>query len=491
MRFLISLILAIVLLAGCESRKASPTLPGAHPGDWMDIASPDFHGSVALSTGVEGCRTCHGLDFSGGKSGIACTECHGSGQENCVVCHGGTDNNTGAPPVGLQGETDDTTLAVGAHTVHLAGTTLTDGIPCSRCHTVPLFAWDESHFDFDIAQGPGIIDSIAEVHLSDFSDSLHGSWFRNTRTCADTYCHGSFTGGFAANVPNWTAENQAFCGSCHDIGNNSEALGWKHAFHIDVAGFDCAACHGNVVNDQLDIISRSLHVNGIGDTLTADTAVCNTCHGAGTSACTFCHGGIDNETGAPPDGLHGETLTTSLAVGAHTAHIIGKSMSDGIPCSECHVVPASVLDAGHLGADSIAEMSWGTLAGGSASWNRATGECSNTYCHGTFSGGYSANRPVWTANNQAACGSCHDAGTAPQFLGGLHRKHLEEEIDCFQCHSLTVNASRNIIGLAVHIDGESTVSFASGSGTFSNNRCSNIVCHESKPWSGGKMYGWR
>ena len=46
-----------------------------------------------------------------------CDRCHTVNQQACVDCHGGTDNLTGAPPVGLRGEILATNLAVGAHSV--------------------------------------------------------------------------------------------------------------------------------------------------------------------------------------------------------------------------------------------------------------------------------------------------------------------------------------------------------------------------------------
>lgn len=476
---------AVLSLAACDQRKPNPTLPGAHPDSWMVQSSADFHGAVVLATGLTGCSSCHGQDYTGGKSGIACTDCHGVGNSNCTACHGGIDNSTGAPPLGLRGETDDTSVAVGAHTIHMEGAVLASGVPCSTCHIVPLFAWEPAHFDFDISQGGGVSDSIAEVTIQGIGSGLGAAWNRTTRSCDNIYCHGNFSGGSQDNAPVWTDENQALCGSCHDIGDNPGDLLWKHEFHITVAGLACADCHAGIVDSSLNILALDLHVNGSVDTAIADTSLCFDCHGPGTSSCTYCHGGTDNQTGAPPVGLRSETSTTALAVGAHTRHIAGGAISDGVSCSECHSVPESVFTPNHLGADSIAEMSWGSLAGGPVTWNRTGATCAGTYCHGNFSGGYANNQPVWTGENQAACGTCHDDGNTPQFLTGLHKKHDEEGIDCYRCHAATVNASLTVIGKQVHIDGQKTVSFSSGSGTFSNGRCSNIVCHESKPWSGG------
>ena len=81
------LIIAVMLISGCETKKPHPTLPGAHADSWMDDTSVDFHGNVSLATGFSGCENCHGTDFSGGPSGVACSDCHGIGQQNCLSCH--------------------------------------------------------------------------------------------------------------------------------------------------------------------------------------------------------------------------------------------------------------------------------------------------------------------------------------------------------------------------------------------------------------------
>jgi hypothetical protein len=53
-----------------------------------------------------------------------------------------------------------------------------------------------------------------------------------------------------------------------------------------------------------------------------------------------------------------------------------------------------VLDAGHFGIDSVAEITWGAVAGNQSRWNRSSATCLQTYCHGNFTGGYGANAPV-------------------------------------------------------------------------------------------------
>jgi len=477
-------ILILICMTGCSSNRDNPTLPDAHPESWLDSESPDFHGNVVVGSGVAGCAKCHGDDLDGGKVNISCIDCHATLSDICTGCHGGLDNNAGAPPYGLRGEDSDTSLAVGAHTAHLTGSSLAGPVPCEACHNYPAFVFDSTHLDYNFLSGDIASDSIAEIVWHGIADGGDAHWDRNSRNCTGTYCHGGFAGGYANNSPVWTSENQADCGSCHDAGENAADLLWKHDFHVNTAGLYCADCHNNVVDTMLAIGNPDLHINGMVNTQTRDTTVCNQCHGSGPSACTGCHGGIDNLTGAPPSGLSGETATSQLAVGAHTQHLDGGYLTDGIECTECHVVPASLIDQGHLDADSVAEMTWGTLAGDQSAWNRTSANCSGTYCHGNFTGGYSDNAPVWTSANQAQCGSCHDNGANSKDLSGKHKKHIvDESVFCNNCHSATINGAGTIISRAAHVDGVKTVSFPFP-GTFSNGSCSGLPgqCHDTENW---------
>jgi len=416
----------------------------------MDQTSIDFHGEVVLANGGEGCKSCHGEAYDGGRSGVSCIDCHLATGTACIRCHGGVDNTTGAPPAGLRGEVSDTALAVGAHTAHMQGGAISDGVECSSCHRVPAFVLDTLHLDSVSAT-----DSIAEIIWHGIADAGTATWDRTARTCSGTYCHGAFTGGDTGNTPIWTAAGQANCGSCHDAGADPASLAWKHEFHLNYAGLQCADCHAMVVDTLDSIIGRSLHVNGVADTLTRDSAVCARCHGSGPIACTSCHGGTDNTTGAPPVGLEGETATTDRAVGAHTAHVEGGIIADAFDCVECHIKPADLLSPGHLGSDSIAEITWGDIAPApGATYDTIAGTCSNTYCHGNFAAGYVANAPVWTGTGQAACGSCHEVTGSPADLKWKHAYHVGSVgLRCADCHAAVVDTLSNIVGPALHVNG--------------------------------------
>ena len=113
----------VVLAAGCsKSDNIFNPETGKHAANW---ANPDVHGASAMgpagsSGGLSTCQECHGSDFSGGISSIACSSCHGgsaphpvswttgtrkhsstdqSNAEVCAVCHANGANSPIAPPV--------------------------------------------------------------------------------------------------------------------------------------------------------------------------------------------------------------------------------------------------------------------------------------------------------------------------------------------------------------------------------------------------------
>jgi len=256
-----AVLMASSLSQNCSTERDPVTLPSAHPASWMNQESPDFHGHFVSVDGTSSCEHCHGVESRGGSTGVSCMDCHGTGTQACIVCHGGLDNTTGAPPYGLNGETSETSLPVGAHTAHFEGSSLGAAVPCDACHIVPVFVFGPHHLDPARPSGQPL-DSIAEITWHGIADGGNAAWVRSTRSCSGTYCHGNFTGGNTANKPVWTGTNQAACGSCHDVGSNPERLSGRHEKHVVEEGWDCIECHVTVVSRQLQIVDRGLHVNG-------------------------------------------------------------------------------------------------------------------------------------------------------------------------------------------------------------------------------------
>lgn len=174
---------------------------------------------------------------------------------------------------------------------------------------------------------------------------------------------------------------------------------------------------------------------------------CLTCHAEGPTACSTCHGAIEKS-------------------GSHGHHLGLGPLAKKFDCAECHRVPATYKDVGHifLADGSLdpppAEVRLGATAAltpqGSTppappAWDPATQSCTNVYCHGARlpDSGATHTAPVWSApgTGQADCGSCH----------GLPPNHATADVKndtCAACHPSVVDRSRLIIAPDKHIDGK-------------------------------------
>jgi hypothetical protein len=68
------LLLSLVVLSGCGDKNSQVNLnpvTGNHPSTWL----PSGHATAAKDN-IEGCTQCHGSDFGGGISKVACLQCH-------------------------------------------------------------------------------------------------------------------------------------------------------------------------------------------------------------------------------------------------------------------------------------------------------------------------------------------------------------------------------------------------------------------------------
>lgn len=191
--------------------------------------------------------------------------------------------------------------------------------------------------------------------------------------------------------------------------------------------------------------------------------------GAG-GGCSSCHSGPGE---APPfRDPSGSIDPTRITVGAHDAHLHG-TISSPIACGECHTVPRSIADPGHL-EDSPGDVRFGTLARtGGASPTYTQPSCAAVYCHGSFPGGNQGNAPRWVGPpNQAACGTCH--GNPPPT--GRHSDHVGVSINgqavtCASCHGT--------VGALTHVNGVKNVVIPAWNAQF---RTCASACHEPRSW---------
>jgi predicted CxxxxCH...CXXCH cytochrome family protein len=300
LKTIVLIVLTVFLFAISCSEKNETTAVSVHPNGWNNINSTQFHGKMVLQspTGPEGCRSCHGIDYSGGESGVACGKCHvgyphkdgytnvksenfhanyirsiswklsecqpchgadynggrvnvscltchPAAPEACTVCHGGVDNQTGAPPEDIEGNSATSSLGVGAHSIHLVGGSLSSGFSCNVCHKVPGSLVASGHVDSELP---------AEVMFSGLSvhDGATALW--DGERCSGSYCHGGFELGQSSNAPVWTVVDgsQAVCGSCHGLPPILK--------HPNLT--DCSLCHGMIVDAGKNIIDKNGHTDG-------------------------------------------------------------------------------------------------------------------------------------------------------------------------------------------------------------------------------------
>ena len=216
--------------------------PVVHEHGWLDEDSERFLGTFLREHGFDlaACRSCHGEHYEGGISGKSCKICHREGPETCNTCHGSLENP--APPKNIERRTETTHRGVGAHQTHVVGGEVGVSLDCSACHIKPASFDAPMHID---GARP------AEITWGELARAGGAEPTWDGTTCSNVYCHGEF-------APAWTkvGEGQAACGTCHGL-----PPGGTHT--VSKA---CHLCHGRVVDQDLIIIDRDLHINGEPDT---------------------------------------------------------------------------------------------------------------------------------------------------------------------------------------------------------------------------------
>jgi len=388
-----------------------------------------------VGEGASQCGACHGVPPAAPHpSSFQCAECHDTvgadgypdparhidgvldlGDLPCDTCHGGHAN--AAPPRDSQGREDTHETSVGAHQSHLRPSDWRAPVDCVDCHTVPTTFTDVGHIDSDLPAeltwGPRAV-----------LDGAMPDW--NGTSCENTYCHGATLDASGDHTtPTWTnvGADEAACGTCHGAPPQT-------ATHPQRS--DCATCHPTM-DAAGAFTAPERHVDGVLDVI---ALTCNSCHG-------------NDFNNAPPFDTAGGLDTALTGVGAHQSHLQVSDWRAPVACEDCHTVPTTIADAGHLDSDLPAELTWGahaTLDGAVPDWNGTT--CEGTYCHGSTLDASGINTtPTWTnvGADEAACDTCH--GAPPQT--GVHPPRT----DCASCHP-TMDATGAFIAPERHIDGE-------------------------------------
>ena len=393
---------------------------------------------------------------------------------------------------------------------HLSGTAVEPGhTSCTTCHK-----HDNAVGAFSASGG----------HSFPYSGNLHMITAGATPWLDCNNCHNTTAAGTypvaAGTAPNCrachinglkTPSGTSSCWDCHGAsatnglpnGTSFPNTAGSHAVHAALTGVDCATCHngggsgtathGSSNRTAATTTAVKVAFTGQGTnplwTLATGTCSATNCHGRGTptwgvaygdgttfpystNQCEKCHGSAATNpfysTATPK-----VTDNTDAKTGAHTAHLFGISnISSPIACLECHAVPGTVTDAGHM--DGTATVTFNSALAKSHS-STAT-SCATTWCHGGNTTFIPQNNPVRSApvwgtsfgttsllgtggpagtSGSGYCAQCH--GYPP--LTASHTNKLAS--DCIGCHSHVNVSGTGFTTKTLHING--TVDVSAGS----------------------------
>lgn len=471
----------------------------------------NFFAAVAVATLATACASSRDVE------GVT------AGASGCIACHGGQDNDTGAPPFAADGVTT-TGPRVGAHSAHVDA-----GIACAACHVDPKLGAAPAH-------GNGSADVVLGAAARDPDGLATPEYVSGTQTCSSVYCHappGVPAG--TAPAPTWVAQLTG-CGTCHAAAPHGAlgalTCGDCHATSIEpgsiptvvqggthanrVAGETAAHAAGWTATDANGVTPhglaalyrtsdagldgcRSCHGSTLDNPLLGGIPTCNACHSGGTAAwqsdCTFCHGdaarapaGYQLGDAAPPRDVAGGAAPAQ--VGVHASHLTAPTISAGVTCDSCHAEPT---DLAHV--NGTADVALKDLAGGaSGSYVAASQTCSASACHGAFTGGNATNAPTWTGAGTQTCTSCHGSPPATGRHPGAPNAPSEHDFGCQFCHvevaTNTAVPGIKATGRALHVNGTKNVRISvngttGSSATWSGSSCSTVGCHDS-----AAAYSW-
>ena len=188
------LLLSVFLLAGCGNSNSSTdfgtgpgttrAVSGIHPSDWL----PSGH-ETAAKVNILTCTDCHGNDFAGGTTNIACTKCHLGNQQSVHPVQWG---NFAYALHGSYAKLNGTASCanVNCHGVNLEGVQ-GSGPSCTQCH---LGGPTSKH---PVAWNTNIV--------------LHRDYVgsKGSSSCSVSVCHGADLKGVFLSGPS--------CGTCHSF----------------------------------------------------------------------------------------------------------------------------------------------------------------------------------------------------------------------------------------------------------------------------------
>jgi predicted CxxxxCH...CXXCH cytochrome family protein len=414
---------------------------GRHISDWVN---PAVHGGSAKSQpdGFSTCEECHGSDFTGGISSVACSSCHGGSAPHPTSWMTGTYTHT--------------------------NTNAGNAAVCALCHTnganSPIAPPSPPA---PAGTTPGCFNSTlchAQAgHPAGWSSpTQHGASAKaaNGFISCET-CHGTdFTGGTAGIA----------CSSCHTVNAPHPPAPWRGGTYTHTTtdtnnASVCAQCHQ----------SQAGTPGCFNNTLCHATPTCGSCHGIPPAGTTF------------PD-----------VAGSHAPHM---AVNATIACSTCHVGAGSGTALHENGVvDVIIDPAYNAKSG-AATYNSSLLTCSNIGCHGssrTQNATQAASRtstpgqtPVWgsgTIDVNTQCTACHVLGPSAgnpennSYFSGQHYRHVYQAgRQCTDCHDTTKLAAVHFTSLTAPISAATASTTIKSSVNFNGTSC-NPSCHGNETW---------
>ena len=479
-----------------------------HLNSSRDVA-PGGGKGFAYDPGTRSCAnvTCHGGPSAvrwGSTFAVDCTGCHGN-------------NALSFAPI-----------SSGKHKAHINNkTVLGRNFACAACHALTARSDDR-----------GIADTT--VHGNGFKNYTgvmaggRSSYSTITGVCSASYCHSDGKGEQKdLTVAGWKSAATIGCTGCHgssatpDFASTAGEPNYAssgpgslrandHKNHVDFGVLTCTNCHAETVDAAGAILQNvSSHVNRRIDVMPGGGK--SFTFAAADKSCSdiSCHGGKGSFTqiwGTPVKadctGCHGNNSASSAPIvsGRHTAHVNNPDLGGNFNCAECHagtINPDERSFANRtLHGNGFLDYS-GVRAGGSTTYDPATGACSATYCHTDGKG--RQNVPFDLANGWKSsvtygnCKGCHgndSAGTFTAVAGepnypnegidlpraNSHERHMGGTggTTCIYCHNDTMDATGALKAGTLHLNKFRDVAGGGGK-TFTydsaTKSCSNITCH--------------
>ncbi|MFC1671173.1 CxxxxCH/CxxCH domain-containing protein, partial [Spirochaetota bacterium] len=397
----------------------------------------------------------------------------------------------------------------GSHPKHV-----TAGYSCIECH---------DNYESEPTHRNGAQDSATAMNnVIAFNSTLNPDGSYNSGTCSSLLCHGSALDPLSRGTditPEWGDSASGTCGTCHKIDSTLSSGG--HSAHLSApASYTCDKCHndGPVTTEHHSFsnmtIDGSVQVVFDGTVPSGDFSSnkCTNiyCHGnfiGGNGAvsepgwndtvnCTNsqCHG--NSSTGNPansnsPDSKHGTHINMIRGI-ANPA--TDNNYTEAETCSVCHYGHGNAT-ATHLNGQvditfnyNNPEGSMGSVDSGGDYNSTTTGFnsviCSNTYCHGNFSGG-STYTVDWSEStgDPGWCGSCHSNNPTSV----KHSEHLSlYPGQCGYCHLgyTSSSAPENHVSLKKDVlFGYPHPPGTGGDPSYDNSTktCLNLYCHGNFP----------